>query len=104
MYTASANRIEKARKIDGMLCDFFSMRTLENRKMLDDRCGSGHIARHFGERSDVTAADIVDQRDADQRNGMRFGNLVIESSIFPLEMVYEHRLCLPSVGPLFYLA
>jgi tetratricopeptide (TPR) repeat protein len=27
------------------------------------------------------------------------GNLVIESSIFPLEMVYEHRLYLPSVGP-----
>ena len=28
-----------------------------------------------------------------------FGNLVIESSIFPLEMVYEHRLYLPSIGP-----
>ncbi len=28
-----------------------------------------------------------------------FGNLVIESSIFPLEMVYEHRLYLPSAGP-----
>ncbi len=28
-----------------------------------------------------------------------FGNLVIESSIFPLEMVYEHRLYLPAVGP-----
>jgi len=28
-----------------------------------------------------------------------FGNLVIESSIIPLEMVYEHRLYLPSVGP-----
>jgi hypothetical protein len=28
-----------------------------------------------------------------------FGNLVIESSIFPLEMVYEHRLYLPVVGP-----
>ena len=28
-----------------------------------------------------------------------FGNLVIESSIFPLEMVFEHRLYLPSVGP-----
>ncbi|NWG04530.1 MAG: hypothetical protein HXY44_16880 [Syntrophaceae bacterium] len=28
-----------------------------------------------------------------------FGNLVIESSVFPLEMVYEHRLYLPSVGP-----
>jgi hypothetical protein len=28
-----------------------------------------------------------------------FGNLVVESSIFPLEMVYEHRLYLPSVGP-----
>jgi hypothetical protein len=25
--------------------------------------------------------------------------LVIESSIIPLEMVYEHRLYLPSVGP-----
>jgi hypothetical protein len=35
-----------------------------------------------------------------------FGNLAIESSIFPLEMVYEHRLYLPSVGPflLFSLA
>lgn len=29
-----------------------------------------------------------------------FGNLVIESSIFPLEMVYEHRLYLPSVSPI----
>jgi tetratricopeptide (TPR) repeat protein len=28
-----------------------------------------------------------------------FGNLVIESSIFPLEMVYEHRLYLPALGP-----
>lgn len=28
-----------------------------------------------------------------------FGNLVIESSIFPLEMVHEHRLYLPSIGP-----
>jgi hypothetical protein len=28
-----------------------------------------------------------------------FGNLVIESSIFPLEMVYEHRLYLPAVAP-----
>jgi len=30
-----------------------------------------------------------------------FGNLVIESSIIPLEMVFEHRLYLPSVGPIF---
>jgi tetratricopeptide (TPR) repeat protein len=29
-----------------------------------------------------------------------FGNLVIESSIFPLEMVYEHRLYLPAIGPI----
>jgi hypothetical protein len=28
-----------------------------------------------------------------------FGNLVIESSILPIEMVYEHRLYLPSIGP-----
>jgi hypothetical protein len=28
-----------------------------------------------------------------------FGNLIIESSIFPLEMLYEHRLYLPAVGP-----
>jgi hypothetical protein len=28
-----------------------------------------------------------------------FGNLLIESSIFPLEIVYEHRLYLPAVGP-----
>jgi hypothetical protein len=28
-----------------------------------------------------------------------FGNLVIESSIFPLEMVFEHRLYLPCIGP-----
>jgi len=30
-----------------------------------------------------------------------FGNLVIESSIIPLEMVFEHRLYLPSIGPFF---
>jgi hypothetical protein len=28
-----------------------------------------------------------------------FGNLLIESSIFPLEIAYEHRLYLPAVGP-----
>lgn len=28
-----------------------------------------------------------------------FGNLLIESSVFPLELIYEHRLYLPSVGP-----
>jgi hypothetical protein len=28
-----------------------------------------------------------------------FGNLAIESSIFPLEIVFEHRLYLPAVGP-----
>ncbi len=28
-----------------------------------------------------------------------FGNLFIESSFFPLEMVFEHRLYLPSIGP-----
>jgi hypothetical protein len=33
-----------------------------------------------------------------------FGNLAIESSIFPLEMVYEHRLYLPSVGPFALLS
>ena len=33
-----------------------------------------------------------------------FGNLVIESSIFPLEMVFEHRLYLPSVGPFILFA
>jgi hypothetical protein len=33
-----------------------------------------------------------------------FGNLVIESSIFPLEMVYEHRLYLPAVGPFILFA
>jgi SAM-dependent methyltransferase len=82
-YTASANRIEKARKIDGVLCDFFAVRTLENKKMLDYGCGSGHIARHFAERNDVTAADIVDQRDAGQRNEMRF--VLIESRRLPFE-------------------
>jgi len=29
-----------------------------------------------------------------------FGNLLIESSVFPLEMVYEHRLYLPIIGPI----
>lgn len=28
-----------------------------------------------------------------------FGNLVIESSIFPLEIAFEHRLYLPAIGP-----
>lgn len=28
-----------------------------------------------------------------------FGNLVVESSIFPLEIAFEHRLYLPAVGP-----
>jgi len=29
-----------------------------------------------------------------------FGNLLIESSVIPLEMVYEHRIYLPSIGPI----
>ena len=33
-----------------------------------------------------------------------FGNLAIESSIFPLEMVFEHRLYLPSIGPFLLLS
>ena len=33
-----------------------------------------------------------------------FGNLVIESSIIPLEMVFEHRLYLPAIGPFVLLA
>ena len=33
-----------------------------------------------------------------------FGNLVIESSIFPIEMIYEHRLYLPSIGPFILFA
>jgi tetratricopeptide (TPR) repeat protein len=32
------------------------------------------------------------------------GNLVIESSIFPLEMVCEHRLYLPAIGPFILFA
>ncbi len=28
-----------------------------------------------------------------------FGNLFVESSIFPLDIIFEHRLYLPSVGP-----
>ena len=84
-YMASTNRIEKARKIDVVLCDFFSMRTLENKKMLDYGCGSGHIARYFARRNDVTAADITDQRDAGQRHGMRF--VLIESGRLPFEDV-----------------
>lgn len=82
-YTASTNRIEKARKIDRVLCDFFSMRTLENKKMLDYGCGSGHIARYFAERNDVTAADIADQRDDGQRDRMRF--VLVESGHLPFE-------------------
>jgi SAM-dependent methyltransferase len=82
-YITSTNRIEKARKIDGVLCDFFSIRPLENKKMLDYGCGSGHIARYFAARNDVTAADIADHRDADQRDGMRF--VLIEAGRLPLE-------------------
>jgi hypothetical protein len=33
-----------------------------------------------------------------------FGNLVIESSIFPLEMVFEHRLYIPAIGPFILFA
>jgi len=33
-----------------------------------------------------------------------FGNLVIESSIIPLEMVFEHRLYLPAIGPFVLFA
>jgi protein O-mannosyl-transferase len=33
-----------------------------------------------------------------------FGNLMIESSIFPLELVFEHRLYLPAIGPFVLFA
>ncbi|MCP4667781.1 MAG: hypothetical protein GY849_15615, partial [Deltaproteobacteria bacterium] len=33
-----------------------------------------------------------------------FANLAIESSVFPLDMVYEHRLYLPSMGPIMLFA
>ncbi|MCP4668488.1 MAG: tetratricopeptide repeat protein, partial [Deltaproteobacteria bacterium] len=33
-----------------------------------------------------------------------FVNLAIESSVFPLDMVYEHRLYLPSMGPIMLFA
>jgi SAM-dependent methyltransferase len=82
-YTASTNRIEKARKIEVVLCDFFSTRTLQNKRMLDYGCGSGHIARYFAGRNDVTAADISDQRDAGQRNEMRF--VRVESGSLPFK-------------------
>ncbi len=32
------------------------------------------------------------------------GNLAVEQSVLPLDLVYEHRLYLPSVGPLLLLA
>jgi SAM-dependent methyltransferase len=82
-YTASTNRIEKARKIEAVLCDFFSLRTIESKSILDYGCGSGHIARYFAGRNDVTAADISDQRDAGQRNGMRF--VRVESGSLPFK-------------------
>ncbi len=33
-----------------------------------------------------------------------FGNLAVEQSVLPLDLVYEHRLYLPSVGPLLLVA
>jgi SAM-dependent methyltransferase len=82
-YTPSANRFEKARKIDAVLCDFFSTDMLENKKILDCGCGSGHISGYFSRRNDVIAADITDQRVAGQPNGMRF--VLIESERLPFE-------------------
>lgn len=51
--------------------------------MLDYGCGSGHIARYFAERNDVSAVDIADQREAGQRNGVHF--LLVESGRLPFE-------------------
>lgn len=82
-YMTSKNRLEKAKKIEAVLCDFLSVRTLENQKILDYGCGSGHIARYFSRRNEVTAADVVDNRDLDQRDGMRF--VIIESERLPFE-------------------
>ncbi|MFB3886344.1 MAG: class I SAM-dependent methyltransferase [Thermodesulfobacteriota bacterium] len=82
-YITSRNRIEKARKIEGVLCDFLSEREIEKKKILDYGCGSGYIARYFAERNDVTAADISDERDGGQCNGMRF--VSIEPGRFPFE-------------------
>jgi len=82
-YMTSRNRLVKAKKIEAVLCDFLSVRALENRKILDYGCGSGHIACYFSARNDVTAADVVDNRDLDQRDGMRF--VFIESERLPFE-------------------
>ena len=82
-YMTSMNRLEKAKKIEAVLCDFLSVRTIENRKILDYGCGSGHIASYFSGRNDVTAADVVDNRDLDQQDGLRF--VLIESERSPFE-------------------
>lgn len=82
-YMTSRNRLVKAKKIEAVLCDFLSVRALENKKILDYGCGSGHIACYFSARNDVTAADVVDNRDLDQRDGMRF--VFIESERLPFE-------------------
>lgn len=75
--------MEKAKKIDRVLSHFLSVQRVENKKMLDCGCGSGHIACYFAERNDVSAADIVDQRDHVQRNGVRFA--LLESGQLPFE-------------------
>jgi SAM-dependent methyltransferase len=82
-YMTSMNRLPKAQKIEAVLCDFLSVQPLENKKILDYGCGSGHIASYFCERNDVTAADVVDNRDPDQRDGMGF--VFIESEPLPFE-------------------
>lgn len=60
-FALSVNRETKARKIEAVLSDFLSAKSIRGKRMLDLGCGSGHIAEYFSQGNDVIAADIVDQ-------------------------------------------
>ena len=60
-YVVSANRKEKAKKIDAILSDFLR-RPVEGLSMLDIGVGTGEIIDFFAEKNRTFGVDVTDQR------------------------------------------
>lgn len=93
-FAVSDQRESKAKLIEAVLCDFLGVPVIEDRKILDLGCGSGHIAENFSRANEVIAADVVDQRTTPGKNSFRFElmdsiSLPFEDNSFDI-VIYNH--------------